>query len=91
VHDSVARPKKGEQGGRNRRHAAREDSGTLSLIPDREPIFKDFEAGIVEARINQTRFLARARLTATRCKVKEILALLSVLENESRGEERSAA
>jgi hypothetical protein len=55
--------------------------------PDRQPIFKDFEVGVVEARINQARFLARARLTAAGCEVEKILALLGVLENEGRREE----
>lgn len=41
----------------------------------------------VEARINQARFLARARLTAAGCKVEKILALLGVLENEGRCKE----
>ena len=86
MQNGVARPEKGEQRRRNRRHAAGEDGGTLGLIPDRQPILKDFEVGIVEARIDQTGFFARSRLTATGGKIEEILALLGVLENESRGQ-----
>jgi hypothetical protein len=81
------RPRKGKKRRRNRRHAAGEDGGTVGLIPDRQPILKDFEVGVVEARIDQARFLARARLTAAGGKVEEILALLGILENEGRCEE----
>jgi hypothetical protein len=87
VQNGIAWPQKGEKRRRNRRHAAGEDGGTIRLIPDRQPILKDFEVGVVEARIDQARFLARARLTAAGGKVEEILALLGILENEGRCQE----
>jgi hypothetical protein len=87
VQNRIARPEKGKERRRNRRHAAGEDGGTLGLIPDRQPILKDFEVGVVEARIDQARFLARARLTTAGGKVEEILALLGILENDGRCEE----
>ena len=85
--DGVARTKEGEAGRGDRRHAAGEDGAFFRFVPDREPILEDFHVGVVEARIDEARFLAGLGQPPARGQVEEVLALLGVLEDEGRGQE----
>ncbi len=87
VQQHVARPQEGQQGRRDRRHAAGEDGAALGLVPYREAVLEDLEIGVVEAGIDEAGLLAHTRSAAPAGDVEEILALLRRLEHEGRGEE----
>ena len=87
MQDHVARPREGEQGRGDRRHARREHDAGLGPLVDGQPLLDDLAVGMVEARIDETRAGAARRLLAARHVVEEIASLLGRLEHEGRGQE----
>ncbi len=84
--DDVAWAHIGEQRGRDGRHAGREDDGFFAVFPQCEAIFQNLDIGIVESRIDETRFLARPRFAPAGNEIEEVLAVLGALEHEGGGE-----
>ncbi len=87
MQDHVARPRIGQDRGRDRRHAGAEEQPRLGALVDGEPILDDLAVGMVEARIDEPRRLARRCGLASRDHVEELLAVLGGLEQEGRGQE----
>ena len=87
MQDHVARPREGENRGRNRRHAGREQRAGLRTLVDGEPVFHDFAVGMIEPRIDKARAHPLGRLAPTRNVVEEVLAVFGGPEHESRSQE----
>jgi hypothetical protein len=87
VEDHVARADEGEDRGRNRRHAGREQRAFVRALINREPVLDDLAVGMIEPRIHQARAHSLRRLTATRHKIEVILPILGGPEHEGRGQE----
>ena len=86
MQNRVARAQERKQRGGNRRHAAGENSGLFRLVPDRQTVLQDFKIRVVETRIDEAGLLAWTQLATARRQIEEILALLRILEDESRRE-----
>ena len=87
VQDHVARPREGEDGGGDRRHAGGEQRAGFRALVGREPILHDLAVRMVEARIDEAAALAFRRLAPPRRVVEEVAPLLGRAEHEGRGEE----
>ena len=87
VQNDVARADEGEDRGRNRRHAGREQRAFLGALVDREPVLDDLAVGVIEPRINQARAHPLGRLAPTRDEIEEVLSVFGGPEDEGRGQE----
>jgi hypothetical protein len=87
VQNDVAGADEGEDRGRNRRHAGREQRAFLRAFVDREPVLDDLAIGMVEPRIDQARAHALGRLAPARDVIEEILSVFGGPEHEGRGQE----
>ena len=87
VQNDVARADEGEDRGRNRRHAGREQRAFLGALVDGEPVLDDLAVGMIEPRINQARAHPLGRLAPTRDEIEEVLSVFGGPEHEGRGQE----
>lgn len=78
----MARARHMQQGGADGGHACGEDSGSFGAIPQRKPLFQNFQVGVVQAAIDQADFLTRPVLAQAVGEFKESLALLGAGEDK---------
>jgi hypothetical protein len=87
MQNHVAWADEGEDRGRDRRHAGREQRAFVGALVDGEPVLDDLAVRVIEARINQTRAHPFGRFAPTRHKIEEVLTVLGCPEHEGRGQE----
>src|SRR6202043_577669 len=73
MQNDIAGMDEGEDRGRDRRHAGREQRAFLGALVDREPVLDDFAVGMIEPRINQARTHSLGRLAPTPNEIEEVL------------------
>ena len=83
-HESVARPEKRHQRGRDRSHTGCKRQRLLRAIPDGESILQDFKIGVVDARVDEMRFLIARLFPQPIGEFERRLALLRCAEDERR-------
>ena len=87
VQNDVARADEGEDRGRNRRHAGREQRAFLGALIDGEPVLDDLAVGMIEPRIHQARAHPVGRLAPSRDEIEEVLPVFGGPEHEGRCQE----
>jgi hypothetical protein len=84
VQHHVAGLEQGQQRGADGGHAAGEAGRVLGAVPEAEAVLQDFEAGVVEAGVDEAHFLVGVGLAQAVSQLKVGLALLGAAEDESR-------
>ena len=75
----------GPEGGRDRRHPRGEHEIGVGLVPDRQPVFEHFKIGVVDPAVDQAGLFIRPLLAQAVGELEELLAVLRLAEDESRG------
>ena len=87
VQDHVARAYEGEDRGRDRRHAGREQRALFGALVDGKPVLDDLAVRVVEPRIDQACAHPLGRLAPAGYVIEEVLSVLRGLEDEGRRQE----
>ena len=87
MQDHVARAHEGEDRGRDRRHAGREQRALVGAFVDGKPVLDDLAVGMVEPRIDQACAHSLGRLAPAGYVIEEVLSVLRGLEDEGRRQE----
>ena len=85
VNNHVAGTEEAEQRRGDGRHAAAEHQTAFRLVPQRQPILKDFQVWVVESGIDEPGVFGRTFFPKSIGKLEKCLALLRRSKGEGRG------